>query len=212
MTRRMLSRLALLGIVGITAFPFLWRWWLHWHYGRQIFEPDQVRAERVALVFGARIYADGRLSPMLRDRVETAVRLYQAGKVDVLLLSGDNRSVDYDEPGRMMDYALSRGVPAEALQPDYAGRRTYDSCYRARAVFGLESAILVTQRFHLPRALFTCDRLGLDVVGVEADRQPYSRRSLLWSSLREIPASLVALIDSVQQAPAPVLGEPIEID
>jgi SanA protein len=212
MTRRKLSLLALAGILGITAFPFLWRWWLHGHYGQQIFEPDQVRAERVALVFGARIYADGRLSPMLRDRVETAVQLYEAGKVDVLLLSGDNRFADYDEPGRMMDYALSRGVPREALQPDYAGRRTYDSCYRAREVFGLESAVLVTQEFHLPRALFTCDRLGLDVVGVGADLQPYSRRSLLWSNLREIPASLVALIDVIQGAPAPVLGEPIEID
>jgi len=212
MTRRRLSRLAVVGIIGIATFPFLWRWWMHWHYGRQVFEPDQVRSERVALVFGARIYADGRLSPMLRDRVETAVQLYLTGKVDVLLLSGDNRFADYDEPGRMMDYALSRGVPREALQPDYAGRRTYDSCYRAREVFGLKSAILVTQGFHLPRALFTCDQLGLDVVGVEADLQPYSDRSLLWSGLREIPASLVALIDIVQHDPAPVLGDPIEID
>ena len=212
MTRRRLSLLALVSIVGVTAFPFVWRWWLQWHYGRQIFPVDQVRAERVALVFGARIYPDGRLSPMLRDRVETAVQLYQAGKVEVLLFSGDNRFSDYDEPGRMMDYALSRGVPPEAIQPDYAGRRTYDTCYRAREIFGLESAILVTQEFHLPRALFTCDRLGLDAVGVGADLQPYSRRSLLWSGLREIPASLVALIDVIQQAPAPVLGEPIEID
>jgi SanA protein len=103
MRRRKFSLLAMAGIIGIATFPFLWRWWLHWHYGKQVFAPDQVRSERVALVFGARIYADGRLSPMLRDRVETAVQLYEAGKVDVLLLSGDNRFVDYDEPGRMMD-------------------------------------------------------------------------------------------------------------
>jgi SanA protein len=149
---------------------------------------------------------------MLRDRVETAVRLYQAGKVEKLLLSGDNRFEDYDEPGRMMDYALSRGVPAEDMQPDYAGRRTYDTCYRAREIFGLGSAVLVTQDFHLPRALFTCDQLGLEVVGVAADLQPYSRRSLAWSTVREIPALLTALVDVIRQAPPPVLGDPIPVE
>jgi SanA protein len=149
---------------------------------------------------------------MLRDRVETAVRLYQAGVVQKLLLSGDNRVADYDEPGRMMEYAVDRGVPAGDIQPDYAGRRTYDTCYRAREIFQLDSAVLVTQRFHLPRALFTCDRLGLEVVGVAADLQPYTRRSLIWSRLREVPALFAALVDGVRQAPAPVLGDPIAIE
>jgi SanA protein len=148
---------------------------------------------------------------MLRDRVETAVALYKAGKVDKLLLSGDNRFDDYDEPGRMRDYARSLGVPDADLQPDYAGRRTYDTCYRARAVFKLDSAVLVTQEFHLPRALFTCEALGLDVVGVAADRQSYSRRSVAWSTLREIPALTLALVDVVRQEPPPVLGDPIPI-
>ncbi len=210
MRRRKLYLLA--GIVGIMAFPFLWRGWVNWHYGRQIYLPGDVRPERVAIVFGARIYSDGRLSPMLRDRVETAVRLYEAGQVEKLLMSGDNRFDEYDEPGQMMDYALSRGVPAEDIQPDYAGRRTFDTCYRAREIFGLGSAVLVTQEFHLPRALFTCDQLGLDVVGVAADLQRYSRRSLAWSTVREIPALLVSLIDVTRQAPPPVLGEPIPID
>jgi SanA protein len=197
---------------GIAAFPLAWYLWAHWHYGRQTYSLDDVRRERVAIVFGARIYPDGRLSPMLRDRVETAAALYQAGKVDKLLLSGDNRFEDYDEPGRMRDYALSLGVPDEDIQPDYAGRRTYDTCYRAQAVFDLESAILVTQDFHLPRALFTCERLGLDVVGVAADRQPYLLRSLAWSTLREIPAMTMALIDVIRHEPPPVLGEPIPIN
>jgi SanA protein len=212
MTRRRFYRLALAGMVGVVALPFLWRWWVHWRYDQHIYSPEEVRQERVAIVFGARIYADGRLSPMLRDRVERAVQLYEEGKVDKLLLSGDNRTADYDEPGRMMDYALSRGVPAEDMQPDYAGRRTFDTCYRAREIFGLDSAVLVTQEFHLPRALFTCNQLGMDVVGVAADLQPYSRRSLAWSSTREIPALLVALIDVIRQVPPPVLGEPIPID
>jgi SanA protein len=197
--------------VGIATFPLAWYLWARWHYGRQIYSVDDVPGERVAIVFGARIYADGRLSPMLRDRVETGVELYRAGKVEKLLLSGDNRFEDYDEPGRMRDYALSLGVPIEDIQPDYAGRRTYDTCYRAKAIFGLESAILITQDFHLPRALFTCDRLSMDVIGVAADRQPYTRRSLAWSTLREIPAMTMALIDVIQKEPPPVLGEPIPI-
>jgi len=212
MIKRKSCFIVMAAILGIVAFPFLWRWWVQWRYGQEIYPPDAVWPERVAIVFGARIYADGRLSPMLLDRVETAVQLYKAGKVEKLLLSGDNRFQDYDEPGRMMDYALARGVPAKDMQPDYAGRRTYDTCYRAREVFGLNSAVLVTQEFHLPRALFTCNRLGLEVVGVAADIQFYSRRSLAWSSLREIPALVIALVDVLQGAPPPVLGEPISLD
>lgn len=198
--------------VGILAAPFVWYQWAHWHYGRQIYSIEEIRREKVAIVFGARIYPDGRLSPMLRDRVETAVELYHAGKVEKLLLSGDNRFEDYDEPGRMRDYAVSLGVLEEDIQSDYAGRRTYDTCYRAKAVFGLASAVLVTQDFHLPRALFTCNGLGLDVVGVIADRQTYSRRSVAWSTLREIPALTMALVDVTRKEPPPVLGEPIPID
>ena len=209
--RRKFLRLALASLVGITAFPILWYGWVYWRYGQSIYSVESVRQERVAVVFGARIYPDGRVSSMLGDRVETAVQLYLAGKVDKLLLSGDNRVKEYDEPGRMMDYALARGVPAEDIQPDYAGRRTYDTCYRAREVFGLTSAVLVTQEFHLPRALFTCERLGLDVVGVAADRQSYSRRSIAWSTVREFPALLIALFDAIRQAPPPVLGDPIPI-
>lgn len=210
--RRRFLLLALIGVLGIASFPFLWRWWINWRYSQQILPIDEVRHERVAIVFGARIYPDGRLSPMLRDRVETAVQLYQAGKVDKLLMSGDNRFDNYDEPGRMIEYALSRGIPAEDLQPDYAGRRTYDTCYRAGKIFGLGSAVLVTQEFHLPRALYTCEQLGIDVVGVAADLQDYSRRSLAWSEFREIPALLSAMIDVVRELPPPVLGEPVPID
>jgi SanA protein len=202
-------RLAALGAVGL---PLVWNCWVGWRYGLEIYPAENVRKERVAIVFGARIYADGRLSSMLRDRVETAVQLYEAGKVNKLLLSGDNRFVDYDEPGRMMDYAIARGVPEEDLQPDYGGRRTYDTCYRAREIFGLESAVLVSQAFHLPRALFICRHIGIDAVGVAADLQPYSRRSLAWSRLREMPALTAALVDVIKRSPPPVLGERIPIN
>ena len=137
--------------------------------------------------------------------------LYEAGKVDKLLVSGDNRFDDYDEPGAMMAYAIQRGVPVYDIQPDYAGRRTYDTCYRAADVFQVESAILVTQAFHLPRALYLCNNLGVDATGVIADRRIYDPRSVAWSESREVPAMLVALFDVIRRVPPPVLGEPIPI-
>ena len=190
-------------------------WWPRWvesRYERAILPPEEAPIERVAIVFGARIYASGRLSAMLGDRVDTAIDLYKAGKVEKLLMSGDNQYANYDEPGAMMAYAIARGVPAEDIQPDYGGRRTYDTCYRAKAIFQVESAILVTQRFHLPRALFLCDQLGIEVVGVAADRRAYDPRSVSYSETREIPALIAALIDVIRRAPPPVLGEPILIE
>src|SRR5690606_40038352 len=123
-----------------------------------------------------------------------AVDLYHTGKVDILLLSGGQNGLEYDEPGAMMAHALERGVPAQAIQPDYGGRRTYDSCYRAAHIFQVEQAVLVTQEFHLPRALLLCDNLGIEVVGVKADRRDYAPRSIAWSETREVPALLAALV------------------
>ncbi len=196
---------------GVGMLMCLWPWLVDRYYSRFIYTPDKVPTQRVAIVFGARVYSDGRLSAMLQDRVETAVQLYRTGKVQKLLLSGDNRFADYDEPGRMRDYALSRGVPAEDIQPDYAGRRTYDTCYRAKAIFQVDTAVLVTQDFHLPRALFLCRSLGLEAVGVSADIQPYTAMSRRWSEAREFLATIMALVDVIRQQPAPVLGEPIPL-
>ncbi len=200
-------------LAGLAAvlLPLLWWRFLPWYYQADIANVAQADSRPVAIVFGARVYRSGRLSGMLRDRVETAIQLYENGQVEKIIMSGDNQMDDYNEPEAMIAYALSRGVPAGALQPDFAGRRTYDTCYRAREVFQVKSAVLVTQEFHLPRALFTCDQLGLDVAGVIADRRPYSRRSMTWSTVREIPATLVALLDVVRERPAPVLGDPIPL-
>ena len=118
----------------------------------------------------ARKFAGRALSVALAHRVDAAVALYQAGKVDKLLLTGDNSSPGYDEPDAMRDYAVARGVPPGAIVLDYAGLRTYDSCYRAGKVFGVRSdeAILVTQDYHLPRAMYTCDELGVRAIGFAA--------------------------------------------
>ena len=210
--RRRLWLIALgLGLGG-SALLCLWPWLVGLYYSRFIYAAQETPPRRVAIVFGARIYPDGRLSAMLRDRVETAVQLYHAGKVQKLLMSGDNRFADYDEPGRMRDYAISRGVPAEDIQPDYAGRRTYDTCYRAKAIFQVDSVVLVTQNFHLPRALFTCRNLGLDAVGASADLQTYQIISIRWSQARELLATDAALVDVLRREPPEVLGEPIPLN
>lgn len=175
-------------------------------YERMIYELADPPAAPVAIVFGAGIRADGGLSPMLRDRMNTAIALYRGGYVRKLLVSGDNRFVDYDEPGRMYDYAVAQGVPPADVVRDYAGRRTYDTCYRAGAIFGVTHALLVTQRFHLPRALFTCRGLGLAAAGVSADRQLY--RSNPYYRLRDAIASLRAAWDVWIARPEPVLGPP----
>lgn len=208
--------LLMICLVGLAAaFPFAWRWWVDVRYEPRIYALDaaidELPPERVAIVFGARVYPSGRLSAMLRDRVDTAIALYEAGKVDKLLMSGDNRFDNYDEPGAMMAYAVAQGVPTADIQPDYAGRRTYDTCYRAKNVFQVTSAVLVTQAFHLPRALFTCNSLGLTATGVIADRRRYDPRSIAWSESRELPALVVALVDVIRRAPPPVLGDPIPI-
>ena len=122
-------------------------------------------------------------------------------------MSGDNSQVEYNEPAAMREYALELGVPDADIVLDFAGRRTYDTCYRAKEIFGVKQAILVTQKFHLARALFLCNALGLDGVGVEANNHVYLKRSLLFWNLRELPATLTAFAD-VLTRPQPILGNP----
>jgi SanA protein len=151
---------------------------------------------------------------VLRDRVATAANLYFSGKVQKLLMSGDNTTPYYNEPAAMRQYALELGVPDDDIVLDYAGRRTYDTCYRAKAIFGVENALVVTQMFHLPRALYTCRAMGVEVDGVPADMREYRRRSLVWWNLRELPATLTMLLEVHVTRPLPVLGtpEPIILD
>ena len=172
------------------------------------FTVENVPTRRVAIVFGAGLWRNGTATPVLKDRVQTAANLYIAGKVEKLLMSGDNRFVEYNEPAVMRDVALSLGVPETAIVVDFAGRRTYDTCYRAKAIFGVTEAILVTQAFHLPRAIYECSRLGVDSVGVNADLRVYSRSSVLYWNVRELFATVAALWDLNISHPVPVLGNP----
>ena len=197
--------LALMSLL-LLGLPVVWRAFVKAYYGERIFEPDAVPAGHVAIVFGAAV-RNGRLSTVLRDRMETAIHLYNTGSVERIVVSGDRRSEQYDEPGAMLAYAVRQGVPIDDLELDVAGRRTYDTCYRARNLFQLESAVLVTQAFHLPRALFTCDRLGLSAVGVSADQRNY--RAARWYEFREVAATAVALVDVIRKQQPAFVGSPL---
>jgi SanA protein len=181
-------------------------------YGRgRIYNSSEVPTRRVAIVFGAGLWRNGSPTPVLVDRVTTAANLYFAGKVEKLLMSGDNRFVDYNEPEAMRKLAVSLGVPNDAIVLDYAGRRSYDTCYRAKAIFQVDQAILVTQAFHMPRVIYECNKLGIESVGVESDLRIYRKSSVLYWNARELLATAAALWDVNIGHPKPVLGkqEPI---
>ncbi len=195
-------------LIAIFLLLILLRVILYLSASKKTFQLENVPKSRVAIVFGAGLRKDGSPTPVLRDRVKTGVELYKSGKVEKLLLSGDNRFANYNEPASMASFARDLGVPQSDLILDYAGQSTYDSCYRAKAIFKLDQAILVTQSFHLPRALLICNRLGIESIGVSADQRQYSLTSFLYWQLRELPASLAAILDVWIFKPIPVLGDP----
>lgn len=143
---------------------------------------DAIEPAPVALVFGAGIRADGTVSDVLRDRLIAAAELYHANKVKKLLFSGDNGRVAYDEVSAMKLYSKEMlSIPEEDIVLDYAGFDTYDSCYRAQEIFGVTNTIAVSQAFHLPRIVFTCQGLGIHTQGYVADKQAYVyARMYLW--------------------------------
>ncbi len=193
-----------MGILGILFLRLITTFYAM----NRIYQMDEAPVERLAIVFGAGLRRDGTPTPILRDRVETAASLYFSGKVEKLLMSGDNSVFNHNEPESMRQYAMSLGVPENAIAMDHAGSRTYDTCYRAKAIFGMKSALLVTQKFHLPRALFICNALGLDAYGVEANNRNYWRGSLFIWNFREQLATVGAFLDVYVNSPMPMLGEP----
>jgi len=162
-------------------------------------------AMAVGLVFGAGA-PEGKPSPMLVGRLSLAADLYRRGKVQVLLVSGDNSRSHYNEPQVMRDYLVGAGVPRDRIVLDYAGFDTWDSCVRAKKIFGIDRAILITQRFHLPRALTLCRSAGIDAWGVGDDSRPYAPIATAASYVRELPAGLKAAFDLVVRPDPHFLG------
>jgi SanA protein len=173
---RILLTLLILGGIGLLSIYFINRY-VYSQTGPKIqtsiTEIPVEEPPRIAIVFGARVWDDGSPSHALYDRVVTAVELYRAGRVKKLLMSGDNPTHEYDEPTAMKKTAMQLGVPESEIVLDFAGRRTYDTCYRAKEIFEVQKAILVTQEFHQPRSLYLCNNLGVDSVGITANRRKY---------------------------------------
>lgn len=144
----------------------------------------------VALVLGAEVYADGTPSRFLRARLDVALELYRRGIVERLLVSGDGDSPLYDETTGMRDYLVAHGVPADRIDVDPAGFDTYDSCVRAKEVFGLTRLIVVSQAYHLPRAITICRAIGLDAWGAGDETARTSSRTWRHGAGRELAANL----------------------
>lgn len=161
----------------------------------------------VALVLGAGLTPSGELSPFLAERVSTAVALYRDGRVKALLMSGDHGRVDHDEVAAMTAAAEAAGVPASAIVEDHAGFDTYSSCYRARSVWGLDRVIMVSQSFHLPRAVWLCRHLGVEADGVAAPDAGHASTSA-YGTLREVLAVDKAVLDVARRRSPRFPGPP----
>lgn len=168
--RKILVTTGILGIAGVTAI---------WSYVKSVSDADiyrdleSVPHKYVAIVFGAGIGPNGTPSKYLKDRLDAGISLYKHGKVKRLLLSGDNGSNRYDELKVMKEYCANAGVPAADIFVDYAGFDTYSTVYRAKDLFKVDEAIMVTQAYHLERAIFIGEKMGISCVGFAADKGVY---------------------------------------
>ena len=172
---------------------------------------EQLKSEeyQCALVLGCGVYADGTPTPMLRDRLEVGIRLYNEGVVPKLLLSGDHGQVEYNEIGCMYRYCLEAGVPEEDIFLDHAGFSTYDSMHRAKSIFCVERALVVTQTYHEFRALYIGEAMGIKVCGVSSDQQRYAGSS--YREVREVLARDKDFFKALFKASPTYGGEEIPI-
>ena len=193
-----LGTLAALGAAGVLALGV----GIRWATRERIVPISALPRLPIGLVLGAEVYADGVPSKFLQARLDLAVELYRRGLVERLLVSGDGRSVFYDETGGMRAYLLEHDVEESALVVDPGGLDTYDSCLRARDVFGVERLVVVSQSYHLPRALAICRALGLDAWGVGDDTVRSNPRTWAHGTRRELAANLKLVTDLMTHRPA----------
>jgi vancomycin permeability regulator SanA len=196
--RRWAYRLTVIAVVCVllgTAGVLSSVWWVRAEAGEHVYAEQDVPAAPVALVLGAQVHPDGVPSAFLAARLEIARRLLAAGKVQAILVSGDHMNVAYDEPEAMRRWLVEHEVPNNKIVLDHAGFDTYDSCARAERIFGVEQAIVVTQSYHIARAVTVCRRLGIDATGVGDDTSRAYKEPWRASSTREYGACVKAVYD-----------------
>jgi vancomycin permeability regulator SanA len=178
--------------------------WLHAVADSRVRTVADAPARDVAVVFGAGLW-EGRPSPYLAHRLDTAAELYRTGKAKVVLVTGDNSRVEYDEPDAMRTYLTERGVPDERIVSDYAGFDTWDSCVRAKKIFGVERALLVSQGFHIRRAVALCRSAGVESYGVGV-AEPHDA-TWYYGGVREMFAAGKASLDAIFRPDPRFLGD-----
>ncbi|MCT4584439.1 MAG: YdcF family protein [Peptostreptococcaceae bacterium] len=136
---------------------------------------DDVKQSNVGLVLGARVYTNGMVSPILADRLDIAIKLYNEKKINKLLFSGDHSKKNYDEVNAMMNYSLKKGVDKKDIYLDHAGFDTYSSLYRAKHIFNVKNLIVITQDYHLKRAVYIGNKIGINTYGVNSDKHSYPK-------------------------------------
>lgn len=208
--KKLLLALFVLGIAGLCAI-FGLSTYVKAHTSARILSAEAAASQDAdcILVLGCGIRPDGTPSLMLEDRLETGIALYESGASERLLMSGDHGRKEYDEVNLMKRYAVERGIPAEHIFMDHAGFSTYDSVYRARDVFQAKKVCIVSQEYHLPRALYVAEKLGLDAYGVAAKDISYRGQS--YRELREAVARAKDFCFAWLQPQPKYLGEAIPV-
>ena len=178
---------------------------------KYIFGPDEVPNADAILIPGAYVFPDGTVSFMLNDRLIEACELYMRGKAEKILVSGDHGRMDYDEVNAMKDFLKDKNIPEKDIFMDHAGFNTYESIYRARDVFQVKKVIIVTQEYHLMRAVFIARELGLETYGVASDQHDYGKAMTIYR-LREVVARNKDFFNAKFLKPQPTfLGEAIPV-
>lgn len=162
------------------------------------------------IVLGASVYPDGTPSGILQDRLDDGIALYFAGAAPKIIMSGDNGTESYNECWAMKQYAISRGVPSEDVFCDHAGFSTYETMYRARHVFGADRVVIATQTYHLYRAVYDAQGVGMEAIGVPSDYGEYVNQS--WYDFREIFARTKDFFQVLFSVPSTFVGDPISLD
>lgn len=162
------------------------------------------------IVLGASVYPDGTPSGILQDRLDDGIALYFAGAAPKIIMSGDNGTESYNECWAMKQYAISQGVPSEDVFCDHAGFSTYETMYRARHVFGAERIVVATQTYHLYRALYDAQGVGMEAIGVPSDYGEYANQS--WYDIREVFARTKDFFQVLFSVPSTFVGDPISFD
>jgi len=165
---------------------------------------DEIPKSQTVMVLGASVRQNKTMSDMLKDRANTAIEIYKANKADNILVSGDGKSKNYNEVEVVNNYLLGQGIPKEKILLDYYGFDTYDSLYRARDIFEIKDIIISTQDFHLPRAIFIAQSLGISACGIVADKHNYKNMEL--NIGRELLATVKAYFDVFYNVKPTVLG------